>query len=192
MKDREVERGDGADRSVYREMRPDRAVEVHGARAPDTVAELYERHLSRAVGLGRVLTGDHATAEDIAHEAFIRSASRLGALRDPARFETYLLRSVVNLARSRARRLRLEAAFIQRHRPAEAAFRVDTETRTVIRQALLRLPVRQRAAITLRYFADLSEAEVASVLRCSPKAVNDLVQRARLQLRRDLGEEEDR
>jgi RNA polymerase sigma factor (sigma-70 family) len=172
-------------------MPPERAIEVAGPSAPGILGELYERHVSRAVGLARVLTGDHATAEDLAHEAFIRSASRLGAMRDPARFESYLLRTVVNLARSRARRLRLEAAFVRRQRPPEVAPPVDTETSTMVRQALLRLPVRQRAAITLRYLADLSEAQVASVLSCNPKAVNDLVLRARDQLRRDLREEED-
>jgi RNA polymerase sigma factor (sigma-70 family) len=172
-------------------MGPDRAVEVPKARAPGILAELYERHIRRAVGLARVLSGDHTIAEDLAHEAFIRSASRLGALRDPARFESYLLRSVVNLARSQARRRRLEAVFIQRHRRAEAVPPVDTATSTVVRQALLQLPVRQRAAITLRYFDDLSESQVASALGCSPKAVNDLVRRARDQLRRELRDEED-
>jgi RNA polymerase sigma factor (sigma-70 family) len=172
-------------------MPPERAVEVPSARATGILAELYERHVGRAVGLARVLTGDHAVAEDLAHEAFIRSASRLGALRDPARFEAYLLRAVVNLARSRARRRRIEIAFIQRHRPAEAMPPVDAETGTVIRQALLRLPVRQRAAVTLRYFDDLSESQVAAALGCSPKAVNDLVRRAREQLRRELRDEED-
>jgi RNA polymerase sigma factor (sigma-70 family) len=172
-------------------MAPEQTVKVPAPRAPNILGELYERHVGRAVGLARVLTGDHAIAEDLAHEAFIRSASRLGALRDPARFEAYLLRSVVNLARSRARRRRLETAFVQRQRTAEAVPPADTETKAVVRQALLRLPVRQRAAITLRYFDDLSESQVASALGCSPKAVNDLVRRARDQLRRELHEEED-
>jgi RNA polymerase sigma-70 factor (ECF subfamily) len=172
-------------------MPPERAVEVPRSHAPGILAELYERHIGRAVGLARVLTGDPAVAEDLAHEAFIRSASRLGALRDPARFEAYLLRAVVNLARSRARRRRIETAFIQRHRAAEAVPPADAETTTVVRAALLRLPVRQRAAITLRYFDDLSESQVAAALGCSPKAVNDLVRRAREQLRRELRDEED-
>jgi len=173
-------------------MPTERAVEVSRSRAPGILAELYERHVGRAIGLARVLTGDHVVAEDLAHEAFIRSASRLGALGDPTRFEAYLLRAVVNLARSRARRHRIEVAFIQRHPPVAAVPASDVETSAMIREALLRLPVRQRAAITLRYFDDLSEAQVATALGCSPKAVNDLVRRAREQLRRELRDEEDR
>jgi RNA polymerase sigma factor (sigma-70 family) len=171
-------------------MPPERAVEVPDVHAPGIVAELYERHVGRAVGFARILTGDHDIAEDLAHEAFIRAASRLGALRDPARFEAYLLRSVLNLARSRGRRRRLEETFLRAQRPVAVVAPVDTETRTVVRVALLRLPARQRAAITLRYFDDLSEAQAATVLGCSPKAVNDLVRRARDQLRRELRDEE--
>lgn len=152
--------------------------------------ELYERHVGRAVGLARVLTGDHSAAEDIAHDAFIRVASRLGALRDPARFEPYLLRTVVNLSRSRARRRRVEQAFLARQRPEEAGLDPDPDEREVVRAALLRLPVRQRAAISLRYFDDLSEEQVSFALGCTPKAVNGLVRRARAELRRILGEEE--
>jgi RNA polymerase sigma-70 factor (ECF subfamily) len=172
-------------------MGTERAVEaLVQDRSASVLAELYERHVGRAVGLARVLTGDHAIAEDLAHEAFIRSASRLGALRDPSRFEAYLLRTVVNLARSRARRGRVERAFLQLQRPAPNVTPPDTETTAVVREALLRPPVRQRAAVTLRYLNDLSEDQVASVLGCTPKAVNNLVQRAREQLRRELHEED--
>jgi DNA-directed RNA polymerase specialized sigma24 family protein len=55
--------------------------------------------------------------------------------------------------------------------------------------AILRLPFRQRAAIVLRFYEDLSEDQTAAVLRCTTRATNSLVSRAMTTLRRDLTKE---
>jgi RNA polymerase sigma-70 factor (ECF subfamily) len=156
------------------------------------LADLYERHVGGLVGLARLLTADAAAAEDIAHDAFIRVASKMGTLRDPERFDTYLQRTVVNLCHSRGRRRALEMAWLRRARPVDDVPPPATEIRDEVWRAVLALPDRQRAAIVLRFYEDQSEERVGRILNCSPKAVNALVDRAKQTLREALEEEEER
>jgi RNA polymerase sigma factor (sigma-70 family) len=156
-----------------------------------SVGELYERHIGPATALARLLTGDPHAAEDLAHDAFIRAAARFGALRDPAAFEAYLRRTVVNGCNARLRRLRLERAFLRRGFPAAAASPPAFEERDRLWTAILGLPYRQRVAVVLRFYEDLSEAQAAEVLRCSARAVNALISRAMRTLRGALHEEEE-
>jgi RNA polymerase sigma factor (sigma-70 family) len=158
--------------------------------ARPSLEELYERHVGRAVALARVLTGDPHLAEDVAHEAFLRVAGRFGRLREPASFEAYLCRAVVNLCRGRFRRLRVERAYLRSRRASDVAkTEYVPEERDRVWSAILRLPYRQRAAIVLRYYEDLSEERTGEILRCSARAVNALVSRAMVSLRVTLGEE---
>ncbi|MBI4261636.1 MAG: SigE family RNA polymerase sigma factor [Actinobacteria bacterium] len=159
---------------------------------PARLAELYERHVGRAVGLARLLTGDPHLAEDLAHEAFLRVAGRLGHLRSPGAFDQYLRRTVVNLCRARFRRLRVERAWIRRQAPVESTARPDhdPEVRDAVRRALERLPYRQRAAIDLRYYEDLTVEQTGRALRCSTRAARSLLARGMSALRELLPEEE--
>jgi RNA polymerase sigma-70 factor (sigma-E family) len=156
------------------------------------LAALYEEHVGRAVGLATLLTGDRHLAEDIGHDAFLRVAGRFGELRDPQAFGSYLRRTVVNMCRARARRLGRERTALDRQARDEAVDPDRTaEHRDELWPAIRSLPYRQRAAVVLRYWEDLSEAQIASTMRCSPRAVNALLSRAmatlRSQIGRDLG-----
>jgi RNA polymerase sigma-70 factor (sigma-E family) len=163
-------------------------IPASGFAAPARLAELYERHVGRAIGLARLLSGDPSAAEDIAHEAFIRSAGRLRGLRDAAAFEAYLQRTVVNLCRARWRRMAVEQRYLRRamEQPVDHGSS-EIEDRDVLWTALQELPERQRAAVVLRYYEDLPEERVGDVLRCSPRAVNALVSRSMAALRARLG-----
>jgi RNA polymerase sigma-70 factor (sigma-E family) len=154
--------------------------------------ELYARHVPSAVILARLLTGEAAAAEDIAHEGFIRAAGRFEHLRDVSNFDAYLRRTVVNLCHARGRSLVRERAALRRARaiPATATHDHDPEERDVVWSAIQRLPFRQRAAVVLRYYEDRSEADTARTLGCSDRAVNALVSRAMSSLRAELREEE--
>lgn len=66
------------------------------------------------------------------------------------------------------------------------------EDRDVLWTALGELPERQRAAVVLRYYEDLTEDQVADVLRCSPRAVNSLVSRAMATLRARVEADDER
>ena len=153
----------------------------------ERVTELYRAHLPGATRLAYLLTGDRVAAEDVAQEAFLRAASRLGALRDEAAFPAYLHRAVVNRVRNRARRLKLERAHAE---PAPPPYDLpDVATRDRLWEALQRLPHRQRAALVLRFYLDLSEADVAERLGCRPGTVKSATARGLAALRADLATE---
>src|SRR5690242_17354143 len=138
---------------------PDEAERVEGG----VLEELYLRHADRATRVAYLLTGDRALAEDLVQEAFLRLAGRFLHIRNQAGFESYLRRTVVNLANSHHRRARSERSRLARSaalREPEPP-RTDTGDADVLRRALLRLPPRQRTAIVLRFYEDLSEQQTA-------------------------------
>jgi RNA polymerase sigma-70 factor (sigma-E family) len=159
------------------------------------LGELYLRHADGAARLAYLLTGDHALAEDLVQEAFIRLAGRLVHLRDPEAFHAYLRRTVVNLANSHFRRRRVERAYLERERgvvsgrPGSGAER-SVEDRDHLWAALEQLPERQRAAIVLRFYEDLSESSVAELLRCRPGTVKSLLSRGLQALREQIRAED--
>lgn len=138
---------------------------------------LYVRHAPGGRRLAYLLTGSSEAAEDLVHDAFVRLAGRFQHLRHREAFGAYLRRTIVNLHLSRLRRLRLERAFAEVQRPDDPAAGVDVAARLDLWTALATLPVRQRAALVLRYYEDLSEREAAELLRCSVPALKSLVTR---------------
>jgi RNA polymerase sigma-70 factor (sigma-E family) len=158
------------------------------------IEELYARHIQGGVRLAYLLTGDRAHAEDLAQEAFIRCVGRFQHLRDRRAFDAYLRRAIVNLHTSSLRRRKLERAWIERERSAtvtRSASMPDVGGREDLWRALGSLPPRQRAALVLRYYEDLSERDAAEALGCSVAAVKSLVSRGSETLR-DLIRGEDR
>jgi RNA polymerase sigma-70 factor (sigma-E family) len=153
------------------------------------LADLYARHADDALRLAFLLTGNRATAEDLVHDAFVRLAGRLLHLRDPGGFHSYLRTTVVNLTRSHFRWRGVERRHAQRQVPLHPVEQPDVGGREELRLALLALPVRQRTAIVLRYYEDLSEAQTADLMQLRPTAVRSLVARGMATLRRTMGEE---
>jgi RNA polymerase sigma-70 factor (sigma-E family) len=158
--------------------------------------ELYQRHAGAAVRLAYLLLQDRSVAEDIVQDAFVRVAGRLVHLRDPGAFDAYLRRTVVNLSHSYVRRKMLERAFLRREMATAerdpARWPTSSfEDRELLWRALGRLPERQRAAIVLRFYEDLPEAQVAELLRCSPGTVKSRVSRGLEALRHEMRGEPD-
>jgi RNA polymerase sigma-70 factor (sigma-E family) len=158
------------------------------------LARLYATHAPRAGRLAYLLTADPALAEDLAQEAFTRLITRLSALRSPDAVDAYLRRSVLNLARKHWRRLRRERAYLLREGPAIVRGTTappDLGQRDVLWRALDRLPYRQRAALVLRFFEDLSERQTARAMGCAVGTVKSQVSRGLHALRREIRGEED-
>lgn len=147
--------------------------------------ELYERHAPGAVRLAYLVTSDRELSRDIAQDAFVRVAGRFRHLRFPDAFEVYLRRTVVNLCMSHFRHERVEREHVQRESAAAPGVEEQPElgTRDELRRALQQLTARQRAAIVLRYYEDLSEEEVAAEMGCSVSAARSLVSRGMETLR---------
>ena len=153
--------------------------------------DLFVRHAPAALRLAYCLSGDREVARDLVQDAFVRVAGRFRYMRQPDEFDAYLRRTIVNLHASRLRRLKVERSSLAREAalPVPAAVEEEHEVRDEMWHAILGLPPRQRAAIVLRYYEDLSERQAADVLRCSVGALNQLVVRATANLRDHIGEE---
>jgi RNA polymerase sigma factor (sigma-70 family) len=147
---------------------------------------LYRAEIGPTIRFAYLLTGDRELAADLAHEAFLRLAGRFGYLRDSASATGYLRRVVLNLSHSHFRRLRVARRLTPIHGEVPVDVLPDIETRDVLWMLLQRLPRRQRAAIILRYYEDLSEQEVADVMKCSVNAVKGLVRRGMAALKESL------
>jgi RNA polymerase sigma-70 factor (sigma-E family) len=150
-----------------------------------SLGALYATHAPAAVRLALGITGDRMLAEDLVQEAFARLAARFPELRDPDAFGAYLRTTVTNLARSHFRRLSVERSFLEREVAMQTTGR-GPESHLEVWDALLRLPPRQRAAIALRYYEDLSVDQVAAVLGCPAGTVKSLASRGIAQLRKEL------
>lgn len=156
--------------------------------ARSSLEDLYLHHARRAMRLAYLLTGERPAAEDLVHDAFIRVASKTSRLESDAAFAAYLRKTIVNLHTSLMRRRKIERAYLTREasRPAIDAALPDIDVQDDMRRRLLSLPPRQRAALALRYYEDLSESEAAEILRCSPGAVKSLTSRGLRALRADM------
>jgi RNA polymerase sigma factor (sigma-70 family) len=127
--------------------------------------ELYVRNAPAALRLAYFLTGDRDQAEDLVQEAFVRVAGRFLHFRVPDNLPGYLRRTIVNLFTSQLRRRRLERKWLHRQASEDTSrWPTDPATRDELWSALELLPERQRVAIVLRYYEDLSEREAADVL----------------------------
>ena len=145
------------------------------------ITELYAAHRLALVRLAVLLVDDVASAEDVVQDAFAALARRPDAVRDPSRALAYLRVSVVNAARSALRRRRTARAYSPPHdtsppTPEDSAVLAE-EHREVI-AALQTLPPRQREVLVLRYWSNLSEAEIARTLEISQGTVKSTASRA--------------
>ena len=163
---------------------------LHTKSLEEHLADLYAAHAARAVRLAYLLTGDAGAAEDISQEAFARVGGRLLRLREPDRAAGYLLRTVMNLSRGHGRRLERDRRMTDRLPSPGAALQPDLALHDEVSQAVMKLPLRQRAAIFCRYFADLTESQTAEILDCSVGAARSLTFRAMETLRAELQEVE--
>jgi RNA polymerase sigma-70 factor (sigma-E family) len=169
-----------------RVMKPAEARRM-GIRGRARLADLYEIHGPHALRLAYVLTGDREVAQDLVQDAFVRLAGRFANLRDPKAFHSYLLKTIVNLANMHFRRKRIERAYVDSRRPERCDERLpDIEGYEEIRAALMKINSRQRAAIVLRFYEDLTEAQTAEVLGCATGTVKSLVHRGLQTLRTEI------
>ncbi|MGI8519841.1 MAG: RNA polymerase sigma factor [Actinomycetota bacterium] len=159
--------------------------------ANDRLAALYGLHARAAIRLAYLLTGDRDVAQDLAHDAFVRIGGKVLVLRDPDHARAYLFRTVTNLCRGRGRKLQRERRAIRMLQQPSSALSVFPSGNDEIWTALLQLPIRQRAALFLRYYEDVSEQEAADALNCSLSALKSLVNRGLRDLRTRVKEERD-
>ncbi len=167
-----------------------REVAAGAERAGGGLEELYRRHVDDALRLAFLLTGDRVLAEDLVQDAFVKVLGRFHDLRNRDAFWWYLRRTIVNRSNSHFRRRKVERAWLELQRPQAAAPPgPDLEERDRILAALMTLRPEQRAAVVLRYFEDLSEADTAEALGRPIGTVKSMVSRGMERLREELGDD---
>jgi RNA polymerase sigma-70 factor (sigma-E family) len=161
--------------------------------SPDlAVVELYSQHYRALVRLAALLVRDTPTAEEVVQDAFVAMHGGWERLRDTEKALAYLRQAVVNRSRSVLRHRTVIDKNLQKAPPdmpsAEHGALVLLKRHAVV-AALRDLPGRQREAIVLRYYADLSEAEIATAMGISRGAVKSHTARAMTALRASLEQE---
>ena len=159
-----------------------------GWSADRAVTELYSSHYRALVRLAALLVRDTPTAEEVVQDSFVAMHGGWQRLRDAEKALAYLRQAVVNRSRS----VLVVDKNMQKAPPdmpsAEHGALVLLERSAVV-AALRELPDRQREAIVLRYYADLSEAEIAAAMKISRGAVKSHTARGMSSLRAALEQE---
>ncbi|MAT07251.1 MAG: hypothetical protein CL424_19640 [Acidimicrobiaceae bacterium] len=150
----------------------------------ETFVDVYDARYRSMVQIARLTTGSDDVAEELVQDAFVDLYRRFDTIDSPA---AYLHRAVANRCTSWVRRRVTERRYHERSRVDVSAWS-DPDTIAVM-DAIGRLPIRQRTAVVLRYFADLNEADIAAALDCRPGTVKSLLSRARTQLEKELTDE---
>jgi RNA polymerase sigma-70 factor (sigma-E family) len=170
---------------------PLRAVATEpGAWSADlAVIELYTVQYKALVRLAAMLVRDTSTAEEVVQDAFIAMHDGWHRLKDAEKALAYLRQAVVNRSRSVLR----HRMVVEKNAPKPAPDMPSAEhgamallERSAVIAALRDLPERQREAIVLRYYADLSEADIAAAMRISRGAVKSHTARAMASLKAAL------
>jgi len=141
----------------------------------DALRALYEAHKDRVYSIAfYFFHGDAQTAHDVTQQVFLKLIGGIAKFRGDSAFTTWLYRLVVNACLDRARRERAETAadpevlneFVDPAASHEERF-ARTELTSAVQAAVVGLPPKLRIAILLRYFDDLSYADMAAALNCS-------------------------
>lgn len=170
----------GIDQSV-KDGSPDHAM---------TLTVLFRERQLELVRMAFFIVGDQATAEDVVQDAFAALHRRLDRLSDHDRTLPYIRAAVLNGCRTvlRRRRRPLSAPDPEPVWSAESAVLLGEDRREVL-LALRALPRRQREALVLRYYLDLSEAEIAEAMGVSRGTVKSTTSRGLAALAKQLGED---
>lgn len=151
---------------------------------------LADRHLDSSYRVARAILGDPIEAEDATHDAFVQAWRKWSTLRDPALFEHWFRRILVNTCRNRLRRRsRWPVSDLSPLLPAPSAdvYR-ETDERDAVGRALLRLSADHRVAVALRFYLDLTVDEMARYLGVRPGTVKSRLHHAVRRLHRLLDE----
>jgi RNA polymerase sigma-70 factor (sigma-E family) len=154
--------------------------------ADRAVTVLYSAHYRSLVRLAALLLRDVSTAEEVVQDSFVAMHSGWRRLRDSDKALSYLRQSVVNRSTSVLR----HRIVVDRNAPKPAPDMPSAEQgaitlleRSAVVTALRTLPARQREALVLRYYGDLSEAQIAAAMGISRGAVKSHTARAMSSLR---------
>ena len=136
------------------------------------------------------VSGDVWLGEELAQETLVRAYDKWDTLAAHAAVEAWIYQIAMNLWRSRLRRMAVERRAAARLTAASVVHVPDPAELLAVRDAISSLPPKQRAAVVLRYYSDLSVEDTARVLQCAAGTVKALTHQAMCNLRSRLDFEE--
>lgn len=146
---------------------------------PHGFTDFYRSEWTNAVRLAALITQRPSVAEDLAQDAFSQLLQRWDVVSNPT---TYLRSTVVNASLKWHRHTRVHSAKSHLLAQPDSVEFAGNE----LADAVASLPPRQRTVLVLRYYADLSEAEIAEALGCRPGTVKSLASRALARLKKEI------
>jgi RNA polymerase sigma factor (sigma-70 family) len=152
----------------------------------DDFAGFYAEAVQRVIAGLAVYCGDWDAAGDAAAEAFTRACERWGRVSRIERPEGWVYRVGVNVLGRRRHRTTREHQLLERLEVAPVV--VEPQIDPALWDAVRRLPERERQAIALRYVVDLTQAEIASMMRVAPGTVAATLAHARARLHEMLSD----
>ncbi len=156
-------------------------------RRPETLGDLLEAYGRELQAVAYLILRDRAEAEDIVVETLLTAFERGGSIRDERALRAWLIRVATNHALGQRRRsTRIVRLEVVPDRAALGDLGTDSSTRLVLLDGIADLPLQMRAALVLRYYADLSVEEIATTLNKSPNTIKAQLQTALDRLRLHL------
>lgn len=151
---------------------------LHHVEVEPQLAEFCRLEWPRLVGSLSLYTGDADLAEDLAQETLVRVCQHWSNVRDSSSRSAWAHRVAFNLAKSQFRSRAVRRRFQHIEELATVSHDPDTPDRVAVRNAVAALPEPQRRALVLRYFADLSVVDVATLMGCPTNTVKTHTRRA--------------
>lgn len=152
---------------------------------------LFEKYKNEAIRTAYLITGNHASSEDIVQETFILCYQNIKKLHDPAQFKSWLFRILTRTAWRSCSKSKKETPTEDILLSAEKGSFLDSsyeycmqkETTQTLLQAVDQLNPKQRTVIILYYYNELSLNEIAQILNCFPGTVKSRLHAARKNLK---------
>jgi RNA polymerase sigma-70 factor (ECF subfamily) len=159
----------------------------------DAFAKLYDLYKNKAVKTAYLITGNRASAEDVAQEAFVKCYLEIGKLQNPECFRTWFYRLLVRTAWRHAeiekRNVPVEDVFEEKKPSGGKSIEqqyLDAETSNILYQQIRKLDKKKRTAVMLYYFSELNTREIAQVMGCLEGTVKSRLHFARKMLKSNL------
>jgi RNA polymerase sigma-70 factor (ECF subfamily) len=159
----------------------------------EAFSELVLRHQKTLLRLAYRVLGDLELAQDVVQESFMKAYQKLSAFEGRSAFKSWVYQITLNTAKNKLRSKNPDSVDIEKtHLADEFDFEgeiLNGDLRTIIKEEVAKLPLKQRTALSLRIFDDLSFAEIAEVMKCPYDTAKANYRHALIKLRHSLGEQ---